>query len=36
LHDGQADARKLNYVPLPETVVKRIEASWSVNLKAWP
>jgi len=31
LHDGQAAARKLDYVPLPENVVKQIEASWTAS-----
>ena len=36
LHDGQADAQKLDYVPFPEAVVKQIEESWTSGLKAWP
>jgi phosphate transport system substrate-binding protein len=36
LKDGQADSRKLDYVPFPDPVVKQIEASWTANLKAWP
>jgi phosphate transport system substrate-binding protein len=36
LKDGQADSRKLDYVPLPDPVVKQIEASWTAQLKAWP
>jgi phosphate transport system substrate-binding protein len=29
LHDGQADSRKLDYVPLPGNVARQIEASWT-------
>jgi phosphate transport system substrate-binding protein len=36
LHEGAADATKLDYVPFPPAVVKQIEASWKANLKAWP
>ena len=36
LHDGQADAKKLDYVPFPDTVVKQIEAAWTSELHAWP
>jgi phosphate transport system substrate-binding protein len=36
LKAGQASSRKLDYVPLPENVVKQIEAYWTTNLKAWP
>jgi len=36
LTDGQADSKKLDYVPFPEAVVKQIEASWTTNLHAWP
>ncbi|MDE2183239.1 MAG: phosphate ABC transporter substrate-binding protein PstS [Alphaproteobacteria bacterium] len=36
LHEGAADATKLDYVPFPETVVKQIEASWTAQLHAWP
>ena len=36
LRDGQADSQKLDYVPLPDTVVKQIEASWTTGLRAWP
>jgi phosphate transport system substrate-binding protein len=36
LHDGQADAEKLDYVPFPESVIKQIEASWKAQLGgAW-
>ena len=37
LTKGQADAKALDYVPLPETVVKQIEASWTKQLgdSAW-
>ncbi len=37
LHDGQAASRKLDYVPLPDSVVKQIEASWveSFGKMAW-
>lgn len=30
-HDGQEDAKKLDYVPFPESVVKQIEQSWTVS-----
>jgi phosphate transport system substrate-binding protein len=33
LKSGQDDARKLDYVPLPDSVVKQIEASWMQTLK---
>ena len=36
LKDGQADSKKLLYVPFPEAVVKQIEASWTTGLRAWP
>jgi phosphate transport system substrate-binding protein len=36
LTEGQADSKKLDYVPFPESVVKQIEASWTTNLHAWP
>jgi phosphate transport system substrate-binding protein len=36
LHDGQEDAKKLDYVPFPDSVVKQIEASWTTELHAWP
>lgn len=36
LKDGQASSKRLDYVPLPENVVKQIEAYWTANLKAWP
>ena len=32
LRHGQDDARALNYVPLPDSVVNLIEASWTKNL----
>ena len=36
LHDGQAASRKLDYVPFPDSVVKQIEHSWTVELPgAW-
>ncbi len=36
LHNGQADAEKLDYVPIPQSVVKQIEASWTKDLPgAW-
>jgi phosphate transport system substrate-binding protein len=31
LHDGQDDAKKLDYVPLPDNVVKQIESSWTAS-----
>ena len=33
LHNGQKDAEALNYVPMPEAVIKQIEASWAAQLK---
>jgi phosphate transport system substrate-binding protein len=36
LKNGQDDARKLDYVPLPDSVVKQIEASWTKTLKVGP
>jgi phosphate transport system substrate-binding protein len=36
LHDGQADAKQLDYVPLPDNVVKQIEASWKTTLHVTP
>ncbi|HVV27099.1 MAG TPA: phosphate ABC transporter substrate-binding protein PstS [Rhizomicrobium sp.] len=36
LNKGQADAQKLDYVPMPESVVKQIEASWTRTLKVTP
>jgi phosphate transport system substrate-binding protein len=31
LRDGQADSKKLDYVPFPDSVVKQIEASWTAS-----
>jgi len=36
LKSGQDDARKLDYVPMPDGVIKQIEASWSQTLKVKP
>jgi len=36
LKSGQDDAKKLDYVPLPDNVVKQIEASWMQTLKLKP
>jgi len=36
LHDGAADAKKLDYVPFPEAMVKQIEASWSKTVNVAP
>jgi phosphate transport system substrate-binding protein len=36
LHDGAADAEKLDYVPFPDSVVKQIEASWGQTLHVTP
>ncbi|HUO02679.1 MAG TPA: phosphate ABC transporter substrate-binding protein PstS, partial [Rhizomicrobium sp.] len=36
LKNGQADARQLDYVPMPEGVVKQIEASWEKTLHVSP
>ncbi len=33
LQDGQADAKSLDYVSLPATLVKQIEAYWAKNIK---
>lgn len=37
LRSGQEDAKKLDYVPLPDNVVKQIEASWTKSFgpTAW-
>jgi phosphate transport system substrate-binding protein len=32
LHDGAADAARLDYIPLPDKVVKQVEASWATAL----
>jgi phosphate transport system substrate-binding protein len=34
LHDGEADSRKLDYVPFPPAIVKQIEASWTQSFGA--
>ncbi len=31
--NGDAQAKQLDYVPLPDTLVKQIETYWSQNLK---
>jgi phosphate transport system substrate-binding protein len=36
LRHGQDDAKKLDYVPFPDNVVKQIEASWPATLKVSP
>jgi phosphate transport system substrate-binding protein len=36
LKSGQADARQLDYVPMPDAVVKQIEASWEKTLHVAP
>ena len=36
LHDGAADAQRLDYVPFPDSVVKQIEASWPKTLHVTP
>ncbi len=36
LKNGQSDAEKLDYVPLPDSVVKRIEATWASELHVNP
>jgi len=36
LHEGRAAAAGLNYVPLPDRIVRRIEAAWTAKLHAWP
>jgi phosphate transport system substrate-binding protein len=36
LKDGQAQTKALDYIPLPESVVKQIEVEWSKQLgTAW-
>jgi phosphate transport system substrate-binding protein len=36
LKDGQAEAKALDYVPLPDNVVKQIQEHWSKELgSAW-
>jgi phosphate transport system substrate-binding protein len=32
LHNGQEQAKALDYVPMPDNVIKQIEASWTKNL----
>ncbi len=34
LRDGQEDAKKLDYVPFPNSVVEQIEDSWTATLGA--
>jgi phosphate transport system substrate-binding protein len=34
--EGQSDARQLDYVPMPDSVVKQIEASWATTLHVTP
>ena len=36
LKEGQGDARQLDYVPMPENVVKQIETSWAATLNVTP
>ena len=36
MKSGQEDSRKLDYVPMPDNVVKQIEASWAQTLKIKP
>jgi phosphate transport system substrate-binding protein len=36
LKEGQGDARQLDYVPMPDSVVKQIEASWGATLRVTP
>ncbi|HEY4276066.1 MAG TPA: phosphate ABC transporter substrate-binding protein PstS [Rhizomicrobium sp.] len=36
LKEGQGDARQLDYVPMPDNVVKQIEASWVGSLHTSP
>lgn len=31
--EGQADARKLDYVPLPAQLVEQIEGYWAQNIR---
>jgi ABC-type phosphate transport system substrate-binding protein len=34
LRQGQTDARSLAYIPLPDALVKQVEAYWAHNIKA--
>jgi phosphate transport system substrate-binding protein len=34
LHEGEADSRKLDYVPFPPAIVKQIESSWTQSFGA--
>ena len=36
LKSGQDDAKKLDYVPMPDSVIKQIETSWAATLKIKP
>ena len=36
MKSGQDDAKKLDYVPMPDNVIKLIEASWGKTLKVQP
>jgi phosphate transport system substrate-binding protein len=36
LRNGQGDAKALDYVPMPDEVVKQIEASWQSTLHVTP
>jgi len=36
LHRGRSAAEDLNYVPLPDSIVQRVEAVWTDKLHAWP
>jgi phosphate transport system substrate-binding protein len=36
MKSGQDDAKKLDYVPMPDNVIKLIEASWGKTLKTQP
>jgi phosphate transport system substrate-binding protein len=36
LNEGRPTAEKLHYVPLPERVVRQVEAAWTTQLHAWP
>jgi phosphate transport system substrate-binding protein len=36
LHDGANDAKALDYVPFPDSVVKSVEASWRKSLHTMP
>ncbi len=36
LREGRPAAGQLHYVPLPDTIVRQVEAAWTSRLHAWP